>query len=79
LGHNFKSRYHCKKDSAHSPNEVRYDEELDNTVDDADGPALYHHGFGRLIGKEICYTGPHFSRTLLHSQNLHFKCINVFA
>lgn len=42
-----------------SPNEVSDDEELDNTVDDADGPALHYHRLGGFIGEEVCYTRPH--------------------
>lgn len=83
FGHNLKSI--CSTDIVktltqnNSPNEVCDDEELDATVYDANSPALYHHGLGRLIGKEICYAVPHCSRTLLHSQKLHSACINVFV
>lgn len=45
------------------PNEICDDEELSKAVDDADGPALYHHRLGGLVHKEICYTVPHLSST----------------
>lgn len=41
------------------PNEVGDDEELDDTIDDANGPALHHHRLGGLIGEEVCDTRPH--------------------
>lgn len=61
----------------YSPDEVCDDEKLDDTVDDADGPALHYHWLGGFIGEEICYTGPHCSRVCLslHTQSL---CICIF-
>lgn len=32
---------------------------MDDTVDDADGPALHYHGLGSFIGQEVFYTRPH--------------------
>lgn len=43
----------------HSPNKVRDDEKLDDTVDDADGPALHYHRLGGFVGEKVCYTRPH--------------------
>lgn len=41
------------------PDEVDDDEELYDTVDDPDGPALHHHRLGGLVGEEVCDTRPH--------------------
>lgn len=43
----------------HSPDEVGDDEELYDTVDDANGPALHYHRLGGFVGEKVCYTRPH--------------------
>lgn len=41
------------------PDKVGDDEELHDAVDDANGPALHHHGLGGLVGEEVGDAGPH--------------------
>lgn len=60
------------------PDKVRDNEQLNNTVDDADGPALYHHRLCRLICEEICYAAPHLSHTTVKSNTLYCCKLRVF-
>lgn len=46
----------------HSPDEVGDDEQLDDPVDDADGPALHHHRLCGFVGEEVFDARPHFCR-----------------
>lgn len=43
------------------PDEISDDEELDDAVYDADGPALHYHWLGGFIGEKVFNTRPHFS------------------
>lgn len=47
-----------KKTTDHWPDKIGDDEQLYNTVDDTHRPALYHHGFGGLVGEEISQEPP---------------------
>lgn len=65
-----------KNEGKYSPNEVSDDEELDDTVDDADGPALHYHRLGGFIGEEVCYTRPHPSNMCVTKKLL---CLCMFC
>lgn len=66
-----------QSEGKYSPDEVSDDEELHDSVDDADGPALHYHWLGGFVGEEVCYTGPHPSSVSVSKYNDHLCVFSV--